>query len=600
MALTNFFDRFRQAPTPEAEVRKTTMQLLDDEKFLDFLDKVEAQSGTRVFAGLNLDEPASDLLMEHYGRYKDQQRVAEQVIGGVKQEFREAGLKFDENLKLPSNKPYRDRYVAFFYPPLGSELADAIAGLPDTLKTKLEAEKQANLPDAQNNHPGGTDAEDGVANDLRTEFEAYRSELGSAEAAIQKMKVDAGLDAPVFSNLADDHITITELTAMEGKLNSFVVDGVTSPDLVSVVEQHRTALKSIVDAERAKITAGSAASPDLAKELVASVKTQEDTSALQAITAERNKLDTVDISLTETYQAKETMGSRMEAIRAQVQEQAISNPHAFDSLKEKMAVLEAKDKEVQALRRQMEQHGLDDQGKTRELVDMRHALKAVDKFGSHQPLLGSIRRIFSSKYRNAARNLEENYGFSPDVERAAIRDQIAGIENLLQTPSSFQRAKSAAEALGTEIQNDVPALSGFGDAVRVALQESLKEKLASGNMAGVTSARKQLENVGFATLINGGVDVDRMKQMIEDTSRLTFQKNLLEQLEAKGGKNISTILRGFENLAKSLHNSKSIESQDLLDFVKASLDQVVADTTLSERTRKYAELIRNTVEARYS
>jgi hypothetical protein len=91
-----------------------------------------------------------------------------------------------------------------------------------------------------------------------------------------------------------------------------------------------------------------------------------------------------------------------------------------------------------------------------------------------------------------------------------------------------------------------------------------------------------------------------MKQLIESESIRVFQKNLLEQLEAKGGKNISTILRGFDNLAKTLANSNSIESQNLVDFMKQSLDQIAADLSLSPRTRQYAELIRNTVEARYS
>ncbi len=602
MAFNNFFDKFRQAPTPEAEQRKTTMQLLDDEKFLDFLDKVEAQSGTRVFAGLSLDEPATDELMEYHGRYKEQQKVAEQMVGGVKQEFREAGLRFDESLKLPSNKPYRERFVAFFYPALGSELADATAALPDNLKAKLDAAKLANVPDSQDNHPGGTEAEDVVADELRTDFEAYRAELGNVEASISKMKVDAGLSKPSFSNLADDHAVVTELTAMEGKLNAFVIEGVTSPHLVDIVEKHRTELKRIVDAERAKVVGGAPAPSGLATELATIVQAQEDSVARQMVSDERSNLDTVQTALTEVYQAKETMGSRMDAIRAQVQEQAISNPYAFDSLKEEMAALEAKDKEVQGLRKQMEQHGLDvdPDANTRRLMDLRSSLNAVNKYGTNGSVLGTVYRMTSRKFRDAEQNLVANHKMGAGRDRKSIQEDIAQVESILASGSNLQMAKSGAESIASQIKADIPAIDGLGGAINVALRESLKSKLTKGDLSGIDAARKQIENASYATLINGEVDVDQIKQMIEDESRNVFQKNLLEQLEAKGGKNISTILRGFENLAAKLQSTRSIESANLLTFIKDSLDGIAGDLSLNSRTRQYAELIRNTVAARYS
>ncbi|CAN5173820.1 hypothetical protein BH11PAT4_BH11PAT4_2820 [soil metagenome] len=599
MGFNDFLDKFRAAPTPEAEQRKTTMQLLEDEKFLDFLDKVEAHTGSRVFAGLSLDEPATDELLEYHGRYKDQVKVAEQVVGGVKQEFKEAGLTYSESLKLPSSTPYRDRYLDFFYPHAG-ELRDAQATLHPDLAQKLADAKAAEAPDAQENHPSGEAGEDAAAESITLAFDARRTEVRLAQTEITRMKQEAGLVPVTFSDIADNPKVHTELTAIESKLSSFAVDpGVKDPERSDIIAQ-RDELVRVVAAEKALVTTATPARADLAKDIEAAVQAADAAGPSDRLSEEIRNLDIVDAALTEVYQAKETMGSRMEAIRAQVQEQAVSNPGAFDSLKERMATLEVKDKEVQALRKQMEAHGLEDQGTTHRLQDMRKQLRAVDKFGSDQPLLGKIRRIFSRSYRNAATQLEEQYGFSAESDRGSIKDEIAGIETLLQTPSSFQQAKSQAESLSHQIKSDVPILAGLGDTVRVALQESLRAKLAKGDLAGVGAARTQLENATYATLINGDVDVDQMKQLIEGESMRVFQKNLLEQLEAKGGKNISTILKGFDSLAKTLAKTNSIEAQKLLDFVKQSLDQIAADLSLGPRTRQYAELIRNTVEARYS
>jgi hypothetical protein len=601
MGINDFFDRFRTAPTPEAEKRKTTMQLLEDENFLDFLDKVEAQSGTRVFAGLSLDEPATDQLMDWHSRYKDQQRVAEQVVGGVKQEFKEAGLTYNESLKLPSSKPYQDRFDEFFSP-LPGELADAQAGLNPDLAQKLADAGIANAPDASGVHVGGTAGEDTAAEALQADFEARRGEIKLAQSEITRMKLESGLSPVAFADITDSNKVHTELGVIETKLSSFVLEPSITDPIKSEIISQRDSLLSTIATEKAAITPTAPARADLAKDLETAVAAADTAGPTDKLAEELKNLDTVDAALTEVYLAKETMGSRMDAIRAQVQEQAVSNPGAFDSLKEKMATLEAKDKEVQVLRKQMEQHGLDidPDSNTKRLMNLRSSLQTVNKYGTQGGIFGTLYRMTSRQFRDAEKNLVTNHKMQAGRDRKSIQQDLASVESILASGTNLQSAKSSAESITAQIKSDIPAIDGLGGAISVALQESLKAKLAKGDLSGVDAARRQLENTSFATMINGEVDVDQMKLFIEDESRKVFQKNLLEQLEAKGGKNIGTILKGFENLAAKLQSTRSIESANLMTFIKDSLDAIAADLTLGPRTRQYAELIRNTVEARYS
>lgn len=592
MGLNDFLDRFRQAPTPEPEPRKTTMQLLDDEKFLAFLEKVEEQSGRRVFAGLSLDAPASDEMVEYHRRYLDQKRVADQVTSGVKQEFKEAGLAFDANLLLPSSTPYQDRYDAFFVssPP-------NVTHLPQDVADAFERVKFDATPEASGNHRAGVEGEDAAAAGLLEKSGEALAMLRNAQADMALLRQTAGLSPLVLSDPADPAKVSTELQKASDALGAFVGNPTLTGEVKDLVVEYRLKLKKVVDDAKAALSdpPDAALTENITKLIDAETATTE-----ADLGTKREALENFEADVAEKLLAKETMGSRLDAIRAEVAEQAIANPMAFDLLKERMARLEVKDKEVQALRQQIEQNGLSEPGSVRDLHDMRRSLKVVNRYGSDQPLLGKIRRLISPTYRRAANQLEQQFKFSAETDRQSIKDQLAHVESLLQAPTGFQQALQEAEMISTGIKADIPTLQGFGGAVRVALQESLKAKLAKGDLAGVTKARGQVENMRFATLINEGVDIEMMKGEIEATSREVFKKNLFEQLDAKGGKNIGTILRGFESLATKLQSSKSIESQNLLDFVKECLDEVISNETYEPRTRRYAELIRNTVEARYA